>query len=128
MTGQSILDDALRLRDLPVSVIPIAANKKPPSGFKWKPLQSKIADESEVKILGRSRSTGDLVPSTGEHVSGEFPLTVPARRKVHFALVWTANREIDPALTQEFVSNLDVKSFVVLDEVRRYRIECPASP
>ena len=87
----------------------------------------RIADESEVKILGRSRSTGDLVPSAGEHVSGEFPLTVPARRNVHFALVWTANREIDPALTREFVSNLDVKSFVVLDTLRRYRIECPAS-
>ena len=87
----------------------------------------RIAHDSEVTLLARSRSTGDFVPGAGEHMSGEFPLTVPARRKVHFALVWTANREIDPALTPEFVSNLDVKSFVVLDQVRRYRIECPTS-
>jgi hypothetical protein len=83
----------------------------------------RIADESEVKILGRSRSTGGLMPKVGEHVSGEFPLVVPARRKVHFALVWTADRDIDPARMDDFFRNLNVSSFVVLDRVRRYQIE-----
>jgi hypothetical protein len=47
----------------------------------------RIEDESEVKIFSRSRSTGDLVSNPGKHLSGEFPLLVPGRRKVHFARV-----------------------------------------
>jgi hypothetical protein len=87
----------------------------------------RIAGESEVRILGRGRSKGELVPKVAEHVSGEFPLVVPARRKVHFALVWTADRDIDPARIDDFVHNLNIKSFVLFDQVRRYQIEFPGS-
>ena len=87
----------------------------------------RVADESEVRILGKSQSTGDLMPKATAHVSGEFPLVVPARRKVHFALVWTAEHEIDPARLEDFVRSLNVSSFVVFDKVRRYQIEFPAS-
>jgi hypothetical protein len=87
----------------------------------------RIEDESEVKILGRSRSTGGLVSEPRKHLSGEFPLLVPARRKVHFALVWTADREIDPGHIDEFVKSLNTRSFVVLDKVRRYAVEFPGS-
>jgi hypothetical protein len=87
----------------------------------------RVADESDVQILGRSRSTRSLVAKAAEHVSGEFPLVVPARGRVHFALIWTADREIDPAQVGEFVSHLDLASFVVFDHVRLYQIELPAS-
>ena len=86
----------------------------------------RIADESEVRILGRSRS-GDLMPKASQHVSGEFPLVVPARRKVHFALVYTANHDLDPKRMDEFVDGLNLRSFVVFDKVRRYQIEFPGS-
>lgn len=45
----SILDDALRLHALPVSVIPIACNKKPPARFSWKRFQSERAEESRLR-------------------------------------------------------------------------------
>src|SRR5713226_2567625 len=83
-------------------------------------------DESDVKILGRSRSTGDLMPKAAEHVSGEFPLVVPALRKVHFALVWTSEHNIDPTRLEDFISNLNVRSFVLFDRIHRYQIELPA--
>jgi hypothetical protein len=83
-------------------------------------------DESDVEILGRSLSTGDLMPSAAKHVSGDFPLVVPAGRKVHFALVWTADRDIDPARLEDFISNVNIRSFVLLDRIRRYQIELPA--
>jgi hypothetical protein len=84
-----------------------------------------LPDESDVKILGRNRSHGDLVPQTGEHVSGDFPLMVPAGRNVHFALVWTSDREVDPAEVSDVVKRLDLVSFVVIDKIRHYRIELP---
>jgi hypothetical protein len=87
----------------------------------------RVADESEVTILGRIRSTGALEPRRGEYVSGEFPLVVPARGRVHFALIWTGDREIDPAHAGDLVSRLALLSFVVIDNVRRYRIEFPLS-
>src|SRR2546425_3770229 len=87
----------------------------------------RIANDSEVKVMGRNRSTGELMPKVGEHVSGEFPLWVPARRKVHFALVWTADQEIDPTRLDDFVRNLNLRSFVLFDQVRRYEIELPAN-
>ena len=40
----------------------------------------RIEDESAVKILGRSRATGDLVSEASKHLSGEFPLLVPTMR------------------------------------------------
>ena len=83
----------------------------------------KIESDSEVQLAGRSRPTGDLVTKAGQHLSGEFPLRVPAGRKVHFALVWTAERDIDPARIDDFVRGLDVRSFVLLDKVRHYQIE-----
>jgi len=83
-------------------------------------------DESDVKILARSRSAGDLMPKAAEYVSGEFPLVVPAGRKVHFALVWTSDHDIDPARLDDFMSNLNVRSFVLLDRIHRYQIELPA--
>jgi hypothetical protein len=83
-------------------------------------------DESDVKILGRSRSTGDLMPKAVEHVSGEFPLVVPAGRKVHFALVWTSDHDIEPVRLEDFISNLKVRSFVLFDRIHRYQIELPA--
>jgi hypothetical protein len=82
-------------------------------------------DESDVQILGRSRSTGDLNPKAAEHVSGEFPLVVPAGRRVHFALVWTSDHDIDPARLEDFISNLNVQSFVLVDRSHRYQIELP---
>ena len=85
----------------------------------------RIADESAVSILGRDKSTANLIPKIGEHVSGEFPLTLPRRRKLHFALVWTADHDIDPARMDDFVRNLNFRSFVLLDKVRRYQIEFP---
>jgi hypothetical protein len=83
-------------------------------------------EEADVKIFGRSRSTGDLMPKAAERVSGEFPLVVPAGRKVHFALVWTSDQDIDPALLEDFISNLNVRSFVLFDRIHRYQIELPA--
>lgn len=85
----------------------------------------RISEESDVKILGRSRSTGDLISEPSQHVSGEFPLLVPARRRTHFALVWTADHDIDPDHLDDFVKTLNVRSFVLLDKVRRYEIEFP---
>jgi hypothetical protein len=85
----------------------------------------RVADESEVKIFGRSRSTGALDRKLAEQVSGEFPLVVPARGRVHFALIWTGNHEIDPALVGDVVSRLALLSFVIIDNVRQYRIELP---
>ena len=86
-----------------------------------------LPDESDVTILGRRRSSGDLVPEAGGHVSGDFPLLVPARRLVHFALVWTGDHEIDPAGVSDAVSRLDFVSFVVIDKVRQSRLEFPLS-
>lgn len=83
-------------------------------------------DESDVKILGMSRSTGDWMPKAAEHISGEFPLVVPAGRKTHFALVWTSNHDIDPTKLEDFINNLNVRSFVLLDRIHRYQIELPA--
>lgn len=85
----------------------------------------RISDESEVKILGRSRSTGELISEPSKHVSGEFPLLVPAKRRTHFALVWTADYDIDPDHIDDFVKTLNVRSFVLLDRARRYEIEFP---
>lgn len=85
----------------------------------------RINDESEVKILGRSRSTGDLISEPSKHVSGEFPLLVPAKRRTHFALVWTADHDIDPDHIDDFVKTLNIRSFVLLDKARRYEIEFP---
>ena len=87
----------------------------------------RIEDESAVKILGRSRATGDLVSEASKHLSGEFPLLVPARRTVHFALVWTADHDIDPDHTDDFVKSLNIRSFVVLDKVSGRQIEFPGS-
>lgn len=87
----------------------------------------RVRDESEVKILGRNRLTGALVPEVSKHVSGEFPLLLPAQRRTHFALVWTADHDIDPKRIDDFVKTLNMKSFVVLDKVRGYHIEFPAS-
>jgi hypothetical protein len=81
---------------------------------------------SDVQILGR-RSTGDLMAATGAHVSGEFPLLVPARRKVHFALIWTADRDIEPSHMEDFVRTLNVRSFVLFDHKHRYQLEFPAN-
>jgi hypothetical protein len=86
-----------------------------------------LPDESDVRILGRNRSHGDLVPGAGAHVSGDFPLTVPAKRSTHFALVWTGDREVDPARVSDAVKGLDLMSFVVIDEVRHCQIELPLS-
>ena len=87
----------------------------------------RIEDESEVKIFGRSRSSGGLVSEPSKHLSGEFPLLVPARRKVHFALVWTADRDIDPGRIDGFLKGLNTRSFVILDKSRGYEIELPGS-
>ena len=86
----------------------------------------RVEDESEVQIVGRSRSTGALVPGIGKHVSGEFPLLLPAGRSSHFALVWTADRDIDADHTGDFVKSLDIQSFTVLDKLRGYEIDFPA--
>jgi hypothetical protein len=88
----------------------------------------RLPDESDVKILGRNRSRGDLVPTAGEHVSGDFPLVIPARRNVHFALVWTSDREVDPAHVSDAVKRLDLVSFVVIDKSRHSQIELPLDP
>ena len=85
----------------------------------------RIGSESEVQLVGRSKSTGDLVAKAGAHLSGEFPLRVPARRKVHFALVWTANQDLDPAGIDNFARSLNLRSFVLFDKIRRYQIEFP---
>lgn len=82
---------------------------------------------SEVRILGRSRSTGEFIPKVSQHVSGEFPLLVPARRKVHFALIWTADHDVDPKHMDEFVRTLNLRSFVLFDNVHRYQLEFPAA-
>ena len=87
----------------------------------------RISDESEVRILGRSRSTGDLISEPSKHVSGEFPLLVQSKRKTHFALVWTADHDIDPDHIDDFVKTLNVRSFVLFDKARRYEIEFPGS-
>ena len=86
----------------------------------------RIEDESEVQIVGRSRSTGALVAGVNKHVSGEFPLLLPAGRSSHFALVWTADRDIDADHTGDFVKSLDIQSFTVLDKLRGYEIDFPA--
>jgi len=86
----------------------------------------RIAAESDVRIFGKSKSKSEALAKMAEHISGEFPLWVPARRKVHFALVWTAAHDIDPVRIGDFVNTLDVSSFVVFDQVRRYQIEFPA--
>jgi hypothetical protein len=87
----------------------------------------RIADGASVRMAVRSRSTRELTPRLAEHVSGEFPLWVPARRRVHFALVWTSDHEIGPDRLGDFVAGLDVQSFVLLDDASRYQIEFPAS-
>ncbi len=84
-----------------------------------------VADESQVRIVGKSRSTGALVPKLREHISGEFPLTVPAGQRVHFALVWTTDRDLEDVRVNDVVSGLNVSSFVVLDNASRYQIEFP---
>ena len=86
----------------------------------------RVEDESEVQIVGRRRSTGALVPGIGKHVSGEFPLLLPAGRSSHFALVWTADRDIDADHAGDFVKSLDIQSFTVLDKLRGYEIDFPA--
>jgi len=87
----------------------------------------RISDESEVQIIGRSRSTGALVPDVSKHISGEFPLLLPAGRKSHFALVWTADQDIDSAHVDDFVKSLDLASFTVLDKTQRYEIDFSCS-
>jgi hypothetical protein len=84
----------------------------------------RVADESEVRILGRRR-TGVLERTRLENVSGEFPLVVPARGRVHFALIWTCDHEIVPAYVGNEVSGLSIRSFVFIDNVRQYQIEFP---
>ena len=85
----------------------------------------RIEDESEVQIVGRRRSTGALVAGVNKHVSGEFPLLLPAGRSSHFALVWTADKDIDADHTRDFVKSLDIQSFAVLDKLRGYEIDFP---
>lgn len=85
----------------------------------------RIAKESEIQIVGKSRRTGEWMTKTTGHISGEIPLWAPAHRKVHFALVWTAAQDIDPDRLDAFVRDLDVGSFVLFDRVRGYRIEFP---
>ena len=60
-------------------------------------------------------------------LTGTCGVAACARGRVHFALIWTADREIDPAQVGEFVSRLDLASFGVFDNVRLYQIEFPAS-
>lgn len=87
----------------------------------------RIADKSAVRIVERSKSAGESMPKVSEHISGEFPLWVPAGRKVHFALVWTADQDIDPARLDDFVSSLNIRSFVLFDNKHRYQIEFSTS-
>ena len=84
----------------------------------------RIAADSEVEMF-RRRFQGGPVTRVAEHLSGEFPLWVPARRKVHFALVWTADADIDPGRIGDFVNSLDVGSFVLFDSRHGYQIEFP---
>ena len=87
----------------------------------------RIASESEVQIVERTKSTGNLRPKAAAHLSGEFPLWVPARWKVHFALVWTSDHDIDPLRLDDFVRDLNVRSFVLFAKAHRYQIEFPVS-
>ena len=87
-----------------------------------------IERESDVSILGRSKSTGELLPKLDIHVSGEFPLVIPARRTTHFALVWTGDREMEPAQAIDAVRGLKLASFVVRDGGHHYQVEFPVSP
>jgi hypothetical protein len=48
-------------------------------------------------------------------------------QSVHFALVWTADHDIDPDHTDDFVKSLNIRSFVVLDKVSGRQIEFSGS-
>lgn len=85
----------------------------------------RLGDESGAQILTRSRSTGALESKAATHISGEFPLVVPARGRAHFALIWTADQEIDAAKVTDVVERLAVDSFVIIDTLRDTRIELP---
>lgn len=87
-----------------------------------------IERESDVTIIGRSKATGELLPKLDIHVSGEFPLVLPARSTTHFALVWTGDREIEPAQVSDAVRGLKLASFVVRDGGHHYQVEFPVSP
>jgi hypothetical protein len=88
----------------------------------------RIADASDVRILAKSRSTGRLMPESEKHLSGEFPLTVPPGRKAHFAVIWTGEKDVDPAEVDDFVRKSDAAALVIFDNARRYQIELPARP
>jgi hypothetical protein len=83
----------------------------------------RITAQSAVRIIQTAGSGAQFVAS---RVSGEFPLWVSARRKVHFALVWTSDRDIDPARLADFLNALNVRSFILFDKAHRYRIDLPA--
>lgn len=44
-----MLEIALRLHNLPVSIILIAGNKKPPARFSWKRYRSQVVSELEIR-------------------------------------------------------------------------------
>lgn len=88
----------------------------------------RIANESDVRILGRSTAATGLPPELAPHVSGEFPLLLPARGKTHFALVWTSDAEIEPAQVSSAVQKLNLTSFVLVDNAHRFQIEFPLNP
>jgi hypothetical protein len=86
----------------------------------------KVTDEARVKIVGKSRSTGALLPKAGKHVAGDFPLTIPAGKRAHFALVWTTDRDLEAVRVDDLIADLGVSSFLAFDEGSRYEIEFPA--
>jgi hypothetical protein len=83
----------------------------------------RITEPSDVVIVQKSES-GEQ--SAARQVSGEFPLWAPARRKVHFALVWTADRDIDLAGVPDFLNAMNLNSFVLFDKVHGCEIDFPA--
>jgi hypothetical protein len=87
----------------------------------------RIASESEVQIVERTKSTADLRPKAAAHLSGEFSAVGPGQAEVHFALVWTSDHDIDPLRLYDFVPDLNVRSFVLFDKTHRYQIEFPVS-
>jgi len=88
----------------------------------------RIADASDIRILGRSTTSTGLPPELAPHVSGEFPLLLPAHGKTHFALVWTSDAEIEPAQVSSAVQKLNLRSFLLVDNAHRFQIEFPLTP
>lgn len=86
----------------------------------------RIPEEQAIRLRARSASTKRLLTKLPAQVTGDFPLLLPARSRTHFALIVTANHEVQPEQTAEFRKSLDIDSFLLFDPARRYQIELPA--